>query len=243
METMSKKPRRPNTTRRTWGIVAIVVGAILMLNVFNLIPMRLIDVLWSWQMILIVVGLVSLLNNESKFLGIILISLGAFFLIDDYWYFPVELRRAFWPAVLIIFGGYLVISPPKYFKPKNKRKGAEDERDFIDEVSVFGGGEKIVTSNQFKGGRITSVFGGSKINLMNSDLAVGNNILDTFCVFGGTTIVVPAGWNVRVEVVSVFGGFSDKRERMPNLVFDQEKVLVVKGVAIFGGGEVKSFGL
>ncbi len=243
METMSHPPRRPNSTRRTWGIIAIAVGALLMLNVFDLIPMRLIDVIWSWQMILIVVGLVSLLNNESKFLGIILISLGVFFLIDDYWYFPKVLRQAFWPAVLIVFGGYLVISPPKYFKSGHRRRKEEDDRDFIDEVSVFGGGEKTITSTQFKGGRITSIFGGSKINLMNSQMAAGNNVLDTFSLFGGTTIIVPAGWNVKVEVVSVFGGFSDKRERMPNLVFDQEKTLQIKGVAIFGGGEVKSFGM
>ncbi len=137
----------------------------------------------------------------------------------------------------------MVISPPKYFKSRNKKGSREDERDFIDEVSIFGGGEKIVTSSQFKGGRITSIFGGSKINLMNSSLAEGNNVIDIFCTFGGTTIIVPAGWTVKVEVVSIFGGFSDKRERMPNLVFDQDRTLIIKGVAIFGGGEVKSFGM
>lgn len=243
MDSMNK-PRRPqHHARRTWGIIAIVIGAVLMLNVFHILPLKLWDLVWSWQMLLIVVGLVSLLNNESKFLGVALISVGVFFLIDDFWYFPPELRRAFWPAVLMVFGVYLVLSPPKYFKPRSKRGVQEDDRDFIDEVSVFGGGERTVTSNQFKGGKITSIFGGSKINLMNSQLATGENILDTFSLFGGTTVIVPAGWNIKVEVVSIFGGFSDKRERMPNLVFDQEKVLIIKGVAIFGGGEVKSFGL
>lgn len=243
MERMNKPRRAQNNARRTWGIVAIVVGAILMANVFHVFPMKIWDMIWSWQMLLIVVGLVSFLNNESKFFGVVLISLGVFFMIDDFWYFPPELRRAFWPAVLIVFGVYLVASPPKYFRPRRKNSPEEDDRDFLDEVSVFGGGEKTVTSNQFKGGKITSVFGGSKINLMNSELAVGDQILDTFSLFGGSTIIVPAGWNIRIEVVSIFGGFSDKRERMPNLVFDQDKVLIIKGVAIFGGGEVKSFGL
>lgn len=214
-----------------------------MANQFNLIHFEIWSVIWSWQMLLIVIGLVSLVNNESKFVGVVLIAVGSFFLIDDFWYFPDELRKAFWPAVVILFGVYLLISPPKYFKPRRKKGLDEDGRDFIDEVSVFGGGERIVTSAQFKGGRITSIFGGSTINLMNSGLAEGNNIIDTFCVFGGTTIIVPAGWTVKVEVASIFGGFSDKRERMPNLVFDQEKILIIKGVAIFGGGEVKSYGL
>jgi len=240
---MGSQPRRQKNSRRTWGVVAIIFGAILMANVFDFFPYKIWDIIWSWQMLLIGIGLLSFLNNESKFVGVVLISVGVFFMIDDFWYFPVELRKAFWPAVLIIFGTYLIISPPKYFKPRRRKGLNEDDRDFIDEVSIFGGGERIVTSSQFKGGRITSIFGGSKINLMNSSLGDGNNVIDTFCVFGGTTIIVPAGWTVKVEVVSIFGGFSDKRERMPNLVFDQERTLIVKGVAIFGGGEVKSFGM
>ncbi|MCK5821718.1 MAG: hypothetical protein KAH17_07525 [Bacteroidales bacterium] len=243
METMDSRPQRNKNARRTWGVIAIVLGGLLMANQFNLIHFEIWSVIWSWQMLLIVIGLVSLVNNESKFVGVVLIAVGSFFLIDDFWYFPDELRKAFWPAVVILFGVYLLISPPKYFKPRRKKGLDEDGRDFIDEVSVFGGGERIVTSAQFKGGRITSIFGGSTINLMNSGLAEGNNIIDTFCVFGGTTIIVPAGWTVKVEVASIFGGFSDKRERMPNLVFDQEKILIIKGVAIFGGGEVKSYGL
>lgn len=243
METFDSHPRRSHNARRTWGVIAIAFGALLMANVFDLLPYKVWDIIWSWQMLLIVIGLVSLMNNESKFMGVALLALGAFFLLDDFWYFPVELRKAFWPAVLILFGGYLIISPPRAFRPRRGKDRMEDDRDFIDEVSVFGGGEKTVTSSQFKGGRITSIFGGSKINLMNSSLATGKNVIDTFSMFGGTTLIVPAGWTIKLEVVSIFGGFSDKRERMPNLVFDQEKVLYIKGVAIFGGGEVKSFGM
>jgi len=243
MEHMDRNFRRNVNARRTWGFLLIVFGGVLLGHVFNIFPNRVWDVIWSWEMLLIVVGVFSLVNNQSKVLGIVLISLGTFFLFDHYWDFPYHVRRAFWPAVIIVFGAYLALSPHRHFRPRRKDGSMEDDRDFIDEVSIFGGGDKIVTSNQFKGGRITSIFGGSKINLMNSGLANGTNILDTFCVFGGTTIILPAGWNVRLEVSSIFGGFSDKRERMPNLVYDQEKILVIKGVAIFGGGEVKSFGI
>ena len=240
---MNSQIRRRSGSRTIWGLLLILLGAALLARVFDIFPYRVWNVIWSWQTILIVVGLISLVNNQSKVMGIVLISLGAFFMIDEYWLFPEILRKAFWPAVLILFGGYLIISPPKIFRKGHHRGVEEDKRDFIDEVSVFGGGEKKVTSNNFKGGRITSIFGGSNINLMNSSLADGDNILDTFCMFGGTTLVVPAGWTIKLEVVSIFGGFSDKRERMPNLVFNQDKTLVIKGVALFGGGEVKSFGM
>ena len=242
---MGHEVRRNTNTRKTWGILLVLIGGLLIANAFDLLPYRLKDILWSWEMLLIVVGIFSLVNNQSKVLGIVLISLGGFFLIENYWDFPYYVRKAFWPTVVVVFGLYLILSPPRYFRRRNRDKDIDsgESRDFIDEVSIFGGGERVVTSNEFKGGKTTSIFGGSKINLMNSQLAVGENILDTFSVFGGTTLIVPAGWNVRVEVASIFGGFSDKRERMPNLVFDQDRVLVIKGLAIFGGGEVKSFGL
>jgi predicted membrane protein len=242
---MGHEVRRNTNTRKTWGVLLVLLGGLLIANAFDLLPYRLKDIIWSWEMLLIVVGIFSLLNNQSKVLGIVLISLGGFFLIENYWDFPYYVRKAFWPSVVVVFGLYLIFSPPRYFRRRNRDKDNDsgESRDFIDEVSIFGGGERVVTSNEFKGGKTTSIFGGSKINLMNSQLAKGENIIDTFSVFGGTTLIVPAGWNVRVEVASIFGGFSDKRERMPNLVFDQDRVLVIKGLAIFGGGEIKSFGL
>ncbi len=242
MERMEQEVKRSSNTRKTWGILLVIFGGLFFLNAFDIIPYRLRDILWSWEMLLIVVGVFSLVNNQSKVIGIVLISMGTFFLFENYWDFPYYVRKAFWPSVVMVSGLYLIISPPRYFKNR-KERNKEDSRDFIDEVSIFGGSERVVTSNEFKGGRTISIFGGSKINLMNSQLADGENILDTFGMFGGTTIIVPAGWNVQIQVASIFGGFSDKRERMPNLVFDQEKVLVIKGLAIFGGGEVKSFGL
>ncbi len=239
---MGHEARKSHNTRKTWGILLVILGGFLIANAFEILPYKLKDIFWSWEMLLIVIGVFSLVNNQSKVIGIVLISLGTFFMFENFWDFPYYVREAFWPSVVVVFGLYLILSPPRYFKNR-KERNREDSRDFIDEVIIFGGSEKMVTSNEFKGGRATSIFGGSKINLMNSELAVGENILDTFSMFGGTTIIVPAGWNVRVEVASIFGGFSDKRQRMPNLVFDQEKVLLIKGLAIFGGGEVKSFGM
>jgi len=51
-------------------------------------------------------------------------------------------------------------------------------------------------------------------------------------------LVVPADWNVKVEVFNIFGAYADKR--MASQI-DYNKTLVIKGVTIFGGGEVKSF--
>lgn len=237
--------RRMINARRSWGVVLVLFGLLLMANVFNLLPFGVWNVIFSWEMLLIVVGVLSLLNNRSVVPGVILIALGLYFMGLHHWELPYYLKRAFWPALLLLFGLYLIISPPRVFRHwhRHDKTSGEDSRDFIDEVSVFSGGDRIITSQNFKGGRIVSIFGGSKINLMNARLAEGQQILDTLSIFGGSTVIVPAGWTVKMEVVAIFGGFSDKRERLHNLVYDQNTMLVIKGLAIFGGGEVKSYGL
>jgi len=56
-------------------------------------------------------------------------------------------------------------------------------------------------------------------------------------------LIVPEGWTVRIKVMSLFGGFSDKhRFRLPDSdTSDSSSQLIIKGTTIFGGGEIKSF--
>ena len=235
--------RRHINSRRGWGVVLIIIGLLLFANVFDVFPYDIKHIIFSWQMFLIALGLVFLIKDRSIIPGVILIAIGTFSMANHYFDIPDYWRHAFWPLMILVFGIYLIIAPPRYLRNwKNPDKGG-DNRDFIDEVAVFSGGDRIITSQSFKGGRILSIFGGSKINLMNAKLAEGPQVLDTLSIFGGSNVIVPAGWSVKVEVVAIFGGFSDKRERMPNLVYDQNTMLVIKGMAIFGGGEVKSYGI
>jgi hypothetical protein len=60
-------------------------------------------------------------------------------------------------------------------------------------------------------------------------------------VFGGTTIIVPDDWNVKIEVVPVLGGFGDSRKLAPGRTIDTTRQLIIKGAVVFGGGEVKSY--
>ncbi len=235
--------RRHMNNRRGWGVVLILVGLVLFANAIGILPYDVKRMLLSWQMFIIAIGVVSLVNNRSLMPGLFLIAIGAFFMANDYWAFADAWRHAFWPAIILLFGIYLIVAPPRYLRHWSKPAAGGDNRDFIDEVAVFSGGDRIITSQNFKGGRILSIFGGSKINLMHAKLAEGPQVLDTLSIFGGSNVIVPAGWTVKVEVMAIFGGFSDKRERMHNLVYDENTMLVIKGMAIFGGGEVKSYGI
>jgi hypothetical protein len=108
-------------------------------------------------------------------------------------------------------------------------------------MSIFGGGDRIISSQNFKGGRVTAIFGGSKYNMINARLAKGRNIIDIFTVFGGCKFIIPEDWDIKIDVSSVFGGFSDKRSVRRDVPRDPSKELIIKGVAIFGGGDVVSY--
>ena len=77
--------------------------------------------------------------------------------------------------------------------------------------------------------------------MVNAKLGEGDNVIDFFAMFGGGTFIVPADWDVNVDVTSIFGGFADKRIPSKNVSEEKNKQLFIRGIVIFGGGEIKSF--
>jgi predicted membrane protein len=78
--------------------------------------------------------------------------------------------------------------------------------------------------------------------MLKAKLAPGENVIDVFCLFGGMKVIVPEGWTVKIRVLSIFGGFSDKhRYKFPENNVDQGSQLIIRGTAVFGGGEIKSY--
>jgi hypothetical protein len=114
---------------------------------------------------------------------------------------------------------------------------AQLEEEQLDIVSVFSAVNRKVFSKNFIGGEIVCVFGGSEVNMMNADISAGTVELEVVCIFGGATLFIPPNWNVRSEMGSVFGGVDDKRR---NSIPDSTRTLIIKGVCIFGGLEVKT---
>lgn len=234
-----------NTSARLiFGVILIVLGGLFLLDNYGIFYFDIPMFLFQWEYILILIGIVILITSENRTPGIILITIGVIFLFPD-----------FWPLILVGLGIYIIlkrsdgeIKEPKTFSEESagdESGNGKDERgnpfykDNIDDVSIFGGGTKTFFSKNFKGGKLTAIFGGSDIHLENCSLAHGKNDLDLFVMFGGYTIYVPRDWNVIIDVVPIFGGFSDKRIKDPNRVYEDGKILIIKGFVLFGGGEVK----
>lgn len=241
-EKYSSHHSRMRTEKRVLlGGLLMIFGGLLLLFNFSIIPYQYKDFIFTWQMIPIVIGLVSLVSNEDKTTGIILIAVGLFFYLPKFYWFDYDLKRLFWPAIFMLIGFLIIFRRPFDWGKKKITDEPGADHDYIDDLAVFGGGDRVITSKNFKGGKVTSIFGGSNFDFYNAEISSGKNIIDVFSLFGGCKFLVPSDWKVKVEVTSIFGGFSDKRKSMPSVNVETDKVLLIRGVVIFGGGEIKSF--
>ena len=237
---------------RIWtGLFLLLIGtAALLKSVF--VP-TLPEWLFSWQMLLIILGLfIGVRHNFSTGPWFILILLGSVFLLNEFYPDLIE-RRYIWPVALIAIGAFLIFKPRRHNWQWKEHQGVEGEPtaplqgidhsavdlDVLDSTSVFGGTKKTIFSKNFKGGDIVNIFGGAEINLTQADVQ-GTAVLELTQIFGGTKIVVPPHWDIKPDMAAIFGGIDDKR-MIQNTVIDRNKVLVIKGTSIFGGVEIKSF--
>jgi len=221
------------------GILIIVAGFVILLNQLNTFPPRLSNILISWQMLLIAIGIYNLLYTQSRLLGFILIAVGGFFLLPEIFYLSYDFKRNFWPLILIVVGIFILFKSGIFGNRNTPKPLDANDIEYIDEVNIFSGSEKKIAVNNFRGGRITSIFGGSEIDLTASELAEGNNVLEVFYMFGGSSIMVPEHWIVSNKVTSFLGGFGDKRI-IQNEPVRETKTLTIRGFVMFGGGEIKS---
>jgi len=221
------------------GIFIILAGILLLAKNFGFFGPMLHRYIFRWEMILIVLGLVFTINQGNRTTGIILLFVGSAFYIRDIFHLNFNFWQLFLPALLILSGIMIM------FRNKIDRFWARspltDEENQIDATDIFGGGDRIMRSHHFKGGRITAVFGGSTFDMLKAKLEPGTNVIDVFCLFGGTKLIIPDDWNVKIRVISIFGGFSDKRHIMAETRINEETQLVITGLAMFGGGDIKSY--
>ena len=223
--------------KRLWlGVIFVIVGGIWLLDNVNIIP-DIPNYLVSWESLLILIGVYLLLGKGKVEPGIVMIAVGGIFLLEEIGLLETRnIWQLFWPAIIIIIGLSLI------FRRNTFRSGDQEKKndlDYIDDFTLFGGRELTVNSQQFKGGKLTTLFGGSSIDLRSADLYPGRNVIDVFAMFGGASLIVPPDWAIKIEVVSVLGAFSDNRSSSVKVIPNNDKVLVITGFVMFGGGDIK----
>jgi predicted membrane protein len=222
------------------GLFILLAGLAILLNNLGFLNFEIRRYILRWELLLVVVGLVALSSHGNKAPGLIMILIGGTLYMRDFMNLQFHFWQVFWPGILIL-AGIMMIFRRKFEVGHNGKKNVNDE-DVIDEVAVFGGGDRIVLSQNFQGGKVLAVFGGSNFNMARAKMAPGKNYIDLLAIFGGVKLIVPEDWHIRIDVVSIFGGFSDKHRIQPySSDYKPTSELVIKGFVLFGGGEIRSF--
>ncbi|MBK0378369.1 LiaF transmembrane domain-containing protein [Mucilaginibacter segetis] len=249
------------------GVILLIVGGILLIQQFNFFFFP--SWLFSWPMWLIVWGLyVGAKHNFRKPIWFILIILGVGFLLDRE--IPgFDISGIMWPILIIAFGLWIIlrrnygdkylgdtdqakpnatfaevdytVKPNDDVPPINPNPGVPpySPDDHLDATAIFGGVNKSIFSKNFRGGDITNIFGGTELDFTQADIN-GRVVIDITQVFGGTKIIVPANWHVVSDLAAVFAGVDDKRIKNPQVI-KSDKILMIKGVSIFAGIEIRSY--
>jgi predicted membrane protein len=221
------------------GVILVFAGLFLAIRNTGFFPDFIDHVIFSWPMLLVIIGLVMTLGSTEKTGGIIVMAVGGFFMIPLVFRETFHMYNMFWPSIFIIIGVIFIVTRRRGWNSV-KTKGMIGD-DYIDYVNVFSGGERQIVSQNFRGGKVSAVFGGIELDLTKARMAPGRNEIEIACVFGGATIIVPDNWYVTIEVTPVLGGFSDSRKLSPGRTVDSTSQLVLRGAVVFGGGEVKSY--
>jgi hypothetical protein len=102
---------------------------------------------------------------------------------------------------------------------------------------IMGGVTRRMSTQEFTGGTVVAVMGGATLDLRGASITQDRAVIDVVAFWGGVEILVPNDWTVDPEVFPLMGGYEDRTgPRAPGL----RKRLVIRGVALMGGVEVKS---
>jgi predicted membrane protein len=267
MEQNNFERQQINRGSRVWSGLFLLAAGFLLLAYKMGAPIP--GWIFTWPVLLMVIGLFvgikSRFHNPGAF---IMILIGAVFFADQS-IPGIDFHNYIVPVILIGIGFMFLFRPRGSsctrhqhwdrrrqrinrrfgMPPENgangptsfaaEQPGMNDNAEYLDVVSVFGGIKKNIQSKNFKGGEVVSFMGGSEINFMQADIQHPVE-LEVNNVFGGTKLIIPSNWDVKSDISAVFGGVDDKRT-FQNMVPDTNKIIRLTGSCVFGGIEVTNY--
>lgn len=231
MDTSAPESRRYCSPQLVFGLIVIAIGVLFTLDNLGISDAG--TYLRFWPVGVIVIGLVKLWQSRGSsggVAGFLFILAGLWLLSDSLDIIHISIRDV-WPLVLVLVGASMV-----WRGTQVGRARTTDNNAWLSAVAILGGVTRGNNAPAFRGGDLTAVMGGCEIDLRQASID-GEAVIDVFAMWGGIDIRVPEDWTVVGRVVPLLGGFEDKT-RPPKSATAHK--LVVRGLAIMGGIEVKN---
>ena len=218
-----------------WGLVFIVIGAIIGLNALEITNINIFFDGW-WTLIIIIPCFIGLFKTNSGKLGnFIGLAIGIFLLLVAQDIVELEIvLKLLVPFILIAIGVSIIGNG--IITNKVSKKIKETNKNNLESYAATFSEQNIVKQNEeFNGANLDAVFGGVKLDLqkatINQDI-----VINASAIFGGITILVPSNINVKVKSTPIFGGESNK---VLNNNAENIKTIYINAFSMFGGVDIK----
>ena len=218
-----------------WGLVFIVIGAIIGLNALEITNINIFFDGW-WTLIIIIPCFIGLFKTNSGKLGnFIGLAIGIFLLLVAQDIVELEIvLKLLVPFILIAIGVSIIGNG--IITNKVSKKTKETNKNNLESYAATFSEQNIVKQNEeFNGANLDAVFGGVKLDLqkatINQDI-----VINASAIFGGITILVPSNINVKVKSTPIFGGVSNK---VLNNNAENIKTIYINAFSMFGGVDIK----
>lgn len=214
------------------GLIIVAVGTIFTLSNLGLVDAR--QYVRYWPVALILVGVLKVWQSRcgrGVFGGSLFIAAGLWLLLETFRVVTINIFDL-WPLVFVFFGGSLIWRGLR----GGRGETGTDGHSTINALAVLGGVHRGNNSRSFRGGDLTAIMGGCEIDLRQAAIE-GEAVIDVFAMWGGIEIKVPEDWTISSRVVPILAGFEDKTRPQRGAAAHR---LLIRGVAIMGGVEVKN---
>jgi len=233
------------SSRLVIGLIIVAIGGLLLLGNLGWLDSRhLLRTLWP--LALVAAG-VSMMRNPERgknhTWAWVLITVGLWIFLDKIGLLDFNIWQSLVPAILLGVGGRLVYLAMKERSeemhdplPRITLPG-EEKPEFVRSFAFMSYCDLHPVLNPFRGGDISAVMGGVKLDLRDTKMYGDQATLDVFAFWGGIEILVPPDWIVSSKVTPIIGGFVDSR-RPSNVI--PTKTLLIRGFNLMSGVEVKN---
>lgn len=244
-------------SRFVFGLGLLVIGVVVLLDNLHVIEGR--DYFRYWPVLLIVWGLAKLADPRrpgGRFFGFIILGTGVVLLLENLGTIAWNVWDL-WPLILVLIGLSMVWETihGRSHGSRGMRgrlhaaAGVESGQVVRDEEAVtssestvdihtfMGSNKRVVTTQDFRGGKVHVSMGACELDLRQSSIAGSEATLDVHAVMGGIEIRVPEDWTVIARTNAVLGGVEDSTHQPAP---GASKTLVITGEAILGGIEVRN---
>jgi len=229
--------RGGSIARLVFGLLVIALGVVFLGDNLDLFDGR--DALHAfWPAAFVVVGLVVLLEprrqgGSGRAWGLVWVVAGVWIFAHQRHWIAIDFWELFFPGVLLAVGATLVW---RALGGGGRRAAAEGDESEPRAFALMSGNEIRSTSAAFRGADLGAFMGGVNLDLTGAKLAGDEAEIDVFAMWGGIEIRVPPEWTVVGRVMPLMAAFEDKTQPLPGAT----RRLVVRGVVVMGGVEVKN---